>query len=289
VSPPAHRAVEDVTSDRGTVRNVSPESVARAENGASRTRQSLRVVVVDDEPLSRERVSALVQGTDGLELVGQARNGIEALDVIDRTSPDLVFIDVEMPELSGFGVIAALDRDRVPGVVFVTAFERYALDAFDVGAIDYLHKPVTEARFAAAAARARERLTGSASEHRRRVAESAERQQKTEGVLTRFVAKVGDAHHLVPVDEVDWIDVADNYLQLHVGERTHLVRGTMKDAVERLDPKRFVRIHRSTMVAVNRIATVKPHPSGGFVVRLRNGAKLKSSRGYGEALRDLLR
>src|SRR6187401_953168 len=118
----------------------------------------IRVVAVDDEPLARERVSTLVCDSEGLELVGEGSNGLEALDLITRLEPDLVFIDVEMPELSGFGVIAALDGGRVPGVVFVTAYEHYALRAFDVGAIDYLHKPVTRERFAAAVARSRTRL-----------------------------------------------------------------------------------------------------------------------------------
>src|SRR5690349_5259762 len=116
---------------------------------------ALRVVTVDDEPLARERVSTLVRDTDGLELVGEAANGLQGLDLITALDPDLVFVDVEMPELSGFGVIAALDGPRVPGIVFVTAYEHYALKAFDVGAIDYLHKPVTRHRFAAAVERAR--------------------------------------------------------------------------------------------------------------------------------------
>ena len=118
----------------------------------------IRVLAVDDEPLARERVSTLVRETDGLDLVGEGNNGIEALDLIARLEPDLIFIDVEMPELSGFGVIAALDAARVPAVVFITAFERYALQAFEVGAVDYLQKPVTKQRFAAAVERARERL-----------------------------------------------------------------------------------------------------------------------------------
>ena len=123
----------------------------------------LRVLAVDDEPLARERIVTLVRETQGLELVGEGGNGLEALDLISRLDPDLLFIDVEMPELSGFGVIAALDRSSVPGVVFVTAFTHYAMQAFDVGAIDYLHKPVTRARFLAAVERARERLAHGSS------------------------------------------------------------------------------------------------------------------------------
>ena len=194
----------------------------------------LRVVTVDDEPLVRERVSALVRETEGLELVAEGRNGLEALDAIMRHDPDLVFIDVEMPELSGFGVIAALDGVRVPGVVFITAFEHYALQAFEVGAIDYLHKPITRQRFAAAVARARERLQQRSAAGAHAVVEGAALADRRRGARTRFVVRRGNVHHFVTVDQVDWIDAADNYLRLHVGSRLHLCRGTMKQAVEDL-------------------------------------------------------
>lgn len=209
----------------------------------------LRVVVVDDEPLARERVRALVCASEHLELVAEARSGLEALHAITTLAPDLVLIDVEMPELSGFGVIAALDGERVPGVVFVTAFEHYAMQAFDVGAIDYLHKPVTRERFAAAIERARGRLgaksAGEAAERQRALVDGAARAERTRGVRTRFVVRDGGGHRIVPVAEVDWIDVADNYLRLHVREREFLCRATLGDAESELDPERFVRVHRS--------------------------------------------
>ena len=250
---------------------------------------ALRVLTIDDEPLARERVSALVEATDGLELVGEASNGLEALDLITTLEPDLVFIDVEMPELSGFGVISAMDGSRLPGVVFVTAYEHYALRAFEVGAIDYLHKPVTRQRFSAAVERARERLDRSSAERQRDLVASATLAERARGVRTRFVVRRGDAHHFVPVADVDWIDVADNYLRLHAGRATHLWRGTMKEAEEELDPARFVRIHRSAMVAVDRIAAVRNPESGGYVVELRGGVRLRSGRLYAERVRALLR
>lgn len=250
---------------------------------------SMRAIVVDDEPLVRERISALVQETSQLELVGQAENGLEALNLISTLQPDLLFIDVEMPELSGFGVVAAIEGEHVPGVVFVTAFEHYALRAFDVGAIDYLHKPVTPQRFAAAVERARQRLQQSSATQRRALVEDAAMAERERGTRTRYVVRRGKVHYFVPVDQIDWIDSAENYLQLHVGDRAHLARGTLKEAEEELDPARFARIHRSTIVAIDRVQSVRRHESGVHLVQLRTGAKLRSSRQYAERVRRLLR
>jgi two-component system LytT family response regulator len=250
---------------------------------------AIRVVTVDDEPLARERVSTFVRETEGLELVGEGSNGIEALDLIARLEPDLIFIDVEMPELSGFGVIAALEDTRVPAVVFITAFERYALKAFEVGAVDYLQKPVTRQRFAAAVTRAKERLGRRSADYWQALVASAALADRARGVRTRFVVRRGNTHHLVPADQVDWMDVADNSLCLHVGAKTHLWRGTMKQAEEELDRDRFVRIHRSVIVAVDRILTVRTHESGGHVIELKGGVQLRSSRQYADRVRALLR
>ena len=249
----------------------------------------LRVITVDDEPLARERVSTLVRETNGLELVGEAANGLEALDLITRFGPDLVFIDVEMPELSGFGVITALEDARVPAVIFITAFERYALQAFEIGAVDYLQKPVTRQRFAAAVARAQERLGRRQVDAWPTVVASAMAAERARGYRTRFVVRRANTHHIVPADQVDWLDVADNYLCLHVGARSHLWRGTMKQAEDELDPERFVRVHRSAIVAVDRIVTIRTHESGGHIIELRGGAQLRSIRQYADRIRAILR
>ncbi len=250
---------------------------------------AIRVVTVDDEPLARERVSTLVQETPDLELVGEGGNGLEALDLITHLEPDLIFIDVEMPELDGFGVIAALDVDRVPAVVFITAYEHYALHAFEVGAVDYLHKPVTRSRFAAAVERARERLAARSVAHWRALVSAAATAERSRGRRARFVVRRGATHYFVPVEDVDWIDAADNYLRLHVGPKSHLCRGTMKQAEDDLDPARFVRIHRSAIVAVDRIVSIRSHESGSHVVELRGGVRLRSSRQYAARVRTLLR
>ncbi len=247
----------------------------------------LRVVTVDDEPLALERVSSLVRDSADLVLVGEGVNGLQALDLITSLEPDLVFIDVEMPELSGFGVVSALNEDCVPGIVFITAYEHYAMKAFEVGAIDYLPKPVARARFAAAVERAKVRLIDVSDAARKAVIASAAEADKARGHRTRFVVRRGNAHHFVPVDQVDWIDAADNYLQLHSGDRTHLWRGTMKEAEDELDPRDFVRIHRSAIVAVDRITSISVSDTG-HIVDLRSGVRLRSSRQYAERVRELL-
>jgi two-component system LytT family response regulator len=249
----------------------------------------IRTLVVDDEPLTRERVTTLIAESTGLEIVGEARNGLEALDMISRLEPDLVFIDVEMPELDGFGVIAELNVKHAPAIVFITAFENYALQAFEVGAIDYLHKPVTRQRFEAAVTRAKERLDRPSMSEWKSLIAAAASAERSRGLRKRFVVRQGEAHHFVPVESVDWIDGADNYLRLHVGPKVHFYRSTMKQAEEELDPARFVRIHRSAMVAIDRIASIRSHDSGGHVVKLLDGMELRRSRQYAARVSDLIR
>jgi two-component system LytT family response regulator len=249
----------------------------------------LRVITVDDEPLARERVSDLVREADGVELVAEAGNGLQALDLITALAPDLAFLDVEMPELSGFGVVAALAGEALPGIVFITAYEHYALKAFEVGAIDYLHKPVTRGRFATALDRARQRLAGRTASHEHALIAGAAQAERARGTRTRFVVREGNRHVFVAVEQVDWVDSVDNYLRLHVGGRTHLCRGTLKELEQELDPARFARIHRAAIVAIDRIASIRSHASGGHELELRDGARLRSSRHYHERVRGLLR
>jgi two-component system LytT family response regulator len=248
----------------------------------------IRTVIVDDEPLIRERVRDLVNDTDGLELVGEGTNGLEALDLIASLEPDLAFIDVEMPELSGFGVLSELETDKIPGVIFITAYEQYARKAFDVGAIDYLYKPITAERFASAVARARDSLDKTQLRQWQSMISDAASRQFIPAKRKRFVVKHGSSHYFVPVDDIDWIDVADNYLRLHAGKKVHFARGTMRQAEEELDPARFVRIHRSAMIAIDRIASIRGIESGGHVIELKNGAQLRSSRQYAQKVNALL-
>ena len=248
----------------------------------------IRAIIVDDEPLTRERVRTLAEKTEGIEVAGEGRNGLEALDLITRHEPDLIFIDVEMPELDGFGVISELDSKVRPAVIFITAYEHYARKAFDVGAIDYLHKPITPARFADAVERAKEKLERRTPEDWQSLVTAAVHAARERGHRQRFVVKRGNEHFFVPATDVDWIDVADNYLRLHVGGKSHFSRGTMKQAEDELDPSQFVRIHRSAMVQVDRIRAIRSHDSGGHIIELKDGVQLKSSRQYINRVNDLL-
>ncbi len=249
--------------------------------------KSIRALIIDDEPLTRERVRDLATRSD-IEVVGEGANGLQALDLISRHKPDLIFIDVEMPELNGFGVISELSDDSTPAVIFITAYEQYAKKAFDVGAVDYLHKPITPSRFAAAIARAREKLERPSVAEWRRLVAAASEAERASGSRKRFVVKSGSTHYFVQIDDVDWIDAADNYLRLHVGPKTHFARGTMKQAEDELDSDKFVRIHRSAIVAVNRIRAIRNTESGGHIVELNDGMQLRSSRQYFRRVSGLL-
>lgn len=251
---------------------------------------TLRTVVVDDEALPRQRVADLVRGDSRLELVGEADDGRAALDLIVQRRPDLVFLDIQMPELDGFQVIAALDDDALPAIVFVTAYDAYAIRAFEVDAIDYLLKPVNAERFDAAVARVVGRLHDDQPSSEPAVRTLASRASEARGApLVRFVARRGAKHYFIRTNDVDWIEADGNYLRLWTGDRSHLVRETMKAAEERLDSASFVRIHRSTIVAIDRIESIQAQDNGDYVVTMRGGTTLASSRGYADRIRGLLR
>jgi two-component system, LytTR family, response regulator len=251
---------------------------------------TFRVVVVDDEELPRQRVSDLIRADARLELVGQAEHGAAALDVIVECRPDLVFLDIQMPELDGFQVISALDDDALPAVVFVTAFDEYAIRAFEVDAIDYLLKPVTAERFGAAVERVINRIdrrAGSLDSPIRALALRAAEQRTTPA--TRFVARRGSKHYFVRVADIDWIEAVGNYVRVQTSDKSHLIRETMKGVESKLDPTEFVRIHRSALVAVDRIQSIEAREQGEYVITMQNGSKLVSSRGYSDRVRRLLR
>ncbi|MEO7964174.1 MAG: LytTR family DNA-binding domain-containing protein [Gemmatimonadaceae bacterium] len=248
----------------------------------------VRVLVVDDEALARERLVTLVRATPRLEFVGEGVNGLEALDLITSIAPDLVLLDIEMPELGGFDVISALDPAAIPGVVFVTAYEDYALQAFDVDAIDYLQKPVSPERFGAAMQRALRRLTNDDDVHARAGRMLSAIEQERKGHRTRFVVRRGSSHTFVAARDVLWIHAEDNYLQLHTTGQAHLVRGTIGEAERELNPAKFMRIHRSCIVNLEHIVAIEAQTSGGYVVRLDDGSKLRTSRQYASGVRALI-
>lgn len=256
-----------------------------------------RTLIVDDEPLARRRLRTLLRDRSEIVIVAECRNGREAVDAIVSERPDLVFLDIQMPDLDGFGVLEAVGPSQMPDVVFVTAYDEYALDAFAVAALDYLLKPFEDERFELALERALTRIRQRRSEELcerlsclvegRRVHLGAQAAPETRPVR-RFVVRKNGRVYFVPVREVDWIEADGAYVRLHTGARSHLVRDSIKRLETVLDPERFVRIHRSAMVHVDRIAELHPMFHGEYEVVLESGAKLKVSRGYRERVHDLL-
>ena len=247
----------------------------------------VRVVIADDEPLARERLRMLLSGEDWIELVAECRDGASAIAAIQKFRPELVFLDVQMPGTSGFDVIDAVGADRMPFVIFVTAFDRYALRAFDVHALDYLLKPFDRDRFRDALARARDQIERRAGgDLERRLLELVQDLKPAPQPLERFVVKAGGRVFFVRADEIEWIEAAGNYVKLHVGSDAHLFRETMNAIEAKLDPALFFRIHRSHIVNIERVRELQPWFNGEFVVFLRSGTRLTLSRGYREKLQD---
>jgi two-component system LytT family response regulator len=248
----------------------------------------LRVLIVDDEPLGRQRLRALLEAENDIEVLGECTDGPSAVVALRQQRPDLLFLDVRMPELDGFGVLEAMGEDRPPGVIFVTAYDKYALRAFEVHALDYLLKPFDRERFQKALERARAQIaqtqTAGVNEQLRALLEDARAGKK---YLDRVVIKSASRVFFLRVEEIDWIEAAANYLKLHVGQEAHLLRETMNGLEARLDPEKFLRIHRSTIVNIERIQELQPWFHGDYVVLLRDGTKLTLSRGYRQKLQDL--
>ena len=238
---------------------------------------TLRALVADDEPLARETVRLLLDGVDDVELKWEAADGRQAVDAIRRFRPDLVFLDVQMPHLDGFGVVEAVGPEAMPATVFTTAFDHHALQAFDAAAVDYLVKPYDDARFARALDRARS-LCGRpdlASQLRGLLDE----RQKPEPA-DRLLVRTGTKLVVVQTAAVDWAEAAGDYVALHVGPQTHLLRETLTGLENRLDGRRFVRVHRSAIVQVDRVRDVKLTAAGDANVRLRDGTEVRASRRY---------
>lgn len=247
------------------------------------------VVIVDDEPLARRGVRARLASFDELEIVAECPDGVSAVDAIQRLSPDVVFLDVQMPGMTGFEVLQALNGTRLPTVIFLTAYDTYALRAFEVHALDYLLKPIDDDRFKAAVERALRQLSLEQADSLESRLRSLLDQQDSGSYTDRFAVKTGRRVVFVHADEIDWIEAAGDYASLHVGRRTHLVRETLQNLEKRLDPTRFVRIHRSTIVATSRVHEMESLPNHEFRVRLADGTELRASRTYSTAFENLLK
>ena len=242
---------------------------------------SIRALIVDDEPLARERIRMLLERESDIEMLPECRSGTEALKAIERRAPDLVFLDVQMPELSGFEMLDRLDPARMPVIIFVTAYDQYAIRAFDVCALDYLLKPFDRERFTRAIGRARAELerrkNGSVNE---KVLKLLDQLQQSKKYLEKLMLRSGGRVYFLRVDEIDWIESAGNYVRLHVGKDEHLHRETMSNLEAQLNPEHFARIHRSTIVNVERIKEMQPWFRGDYVIVLRDNRKLTLSRTY---------
>jgi two-component system LytT family response regulator len=243
---------------------------------------AIRALLVDDEELARRGLRVRLERTGDIAIVGECANGRDAISAIGRLDPDLVFLDVQMPELSGFDVIDAIGTERVPYVIFVTAYDQYAVRAFDVHALDYLLKPLDDERLAQALRRAREALGAPPDEgYGARYA----------GVLAalrpgagRLAIPTGDRVVVVRIAEVDWVEASGNYVSLHIGKKAWLLRETIAAMDQRLAAHGFARIHRSTLVNTERVAELHTLANGEFAVVLRDGTQLKLSRSYRHAL-----
>ena len=249
----------------------------------------IRTLVVDDEPIARERILSLLQQEGDVEVIGECSDGVQAVSAIQHQAPDLVFLDVQMPGTDGFGVIQNIGAERMPTVVFVTAYDEYALKAFEVHALDYLLKPFGKDRFQETLKHAREHLERRrAGDLGRRLLALVHDLKPEQQRLDRLVVKSGGRVFFLRTEELDWIEAAGNYVRLHLGEESHLFRETMNGMEGRLDTRRFVRIHRSRIVNTERIKELQPWFNGEYVVILRNGTRLTLSRGYREKLQEQL-
>ena len=249
----------------------------------------IRCLVVDDEPLGRDRIVSLLRAIPEAEVVGESDTGRAAITAISALSPDLLFLDVQMPEVDGFGVLASIPAPSVPTVIFVTAYDEYALKAFEVHAQDYLLKPFDPDRFYSAFQRAAERIRADRSSGANaRLLALLEDIERDRPRRARIPIRSGGSVFFLPVDEIDWLEAADNYVRIHAKGETHVVRQTFQRMEDSLAPSRFVRIHRSTIVNVHRIKEIQPWFGGEYVVLLRDGTKLHTSRRYRARLETLM-
>jgi two-component system, LytTR family, response regulator len=268
-------------------------------------RKRIRTLLVDDERLARRGLELRLGAAADVDVVGECENGREALERVAALGPDLMFLDIQMPGLSGFDVLARLPQDSMPLIVFVTAFDRYAIDAFEARALDYLLKPVDDARLERALERVRDHLRERAAlrQHERLLGLLADvrgaGELEPEALLARAVGPGQRFPEVLPIrtgrevvrvraGDIDWIDAAGDYMCIHAGRHTHVLRGTMKDLETALDPAMFQRVHRSAIVNLTRVQSLRPHANGEYFLTLAGGQELKLSRTHRDKLELLL-
>jgi two-component system LytT family response regulator len=248
----------------------------------------IKTLIVDDEAIARERVRRFLSAESDIEILGECRNGREAVAAIKKLAPDLVFLDIQMPEMSGFEVLEAVSGQNLPAVVFVTAYDQYAIRAFEVHALDYLLKPFNRERLRRSLSHARAQLgrgkQGGKDERLLSLLEDIKAGQK---YAARLVIKSTGRVYFLKTAEIDWIEACGNYVNLHVGREKHMLREAISHLESRLDPDKFLRIHRSRLVNIDRIKELTPLFNGDYTVRLEDGTELTLSRTYRERLQSL--
>jgi two-component system, LytTR family, response regulator len=247
----------------------------------------MRAIVVDDEPLARERLVTLLSEHGGIEVVQECGSGVEALDAIQALAPDLVFLDVQMPALDGFEVIEQLEGFESPGIIFCTAYDEYAVRAFEANAIDYLLKPIDWQRLQSAIRRAEERLKSPSAVRSAHLSDVLANVASLRPHRSRLAVRDGDRYSVVKVEDIHWIEASDNYVLLHRTGSALRFRATMSEMEAQLDPTRFLRIHRSIIVNVDQVRSIQPWGLGEYLFVLASGRKLGSSRTYRNGIRDV--
>jgi two-component system LytT family response regulator len=249
----------------------------------------MRALIVDDEPPARARLRRFLETEPDIELVGECASGPEAVEAIARMEPHVVFLDVQMPAMNGFDVLAALEPRQLPAIIFVTAYDEYALRAFEVHAVDYLLKPYSRERLREALSCVRARTTPDELVGIGRGLLALAEELRSERTYSERIAVRSDGRvYFVPVEEIDWVEAAANYVRLHARGAAHVIRESMKSMEMRLPPRKFLRIHRSTIVNIERIRELQPWFHGEYIVILRDGTRLTVSRAFVDRLHELI-
>ena len=249
----------------------------------------IRVLLVDDEPLAREMLREMLQSDPQVSIVGECVNGHEALSAIKALTPDLLFLDVQMPELGGFELLSSLGTSALPHIIFVTAYDQYAVRAFEVHALDYLLKPFDQERFNISWQRAKDQIARDRNGGiDQRILALLEDLKVGNKYLERLVIKAGGRIYFLETNEIDWIEAEGNYVSVHSNKKTHLLRETISSLEAQLDPKKFVRIHRSSIVRIASIRELQPWFHGEYRINLENGTQLTLSRNYRDKLQEAL-
>jgi two-component system LytT family response regulator len=277
-----------VTTGKSAALKTFPGS-KRAKEGLMASATQIRVLLVDDEPLAREMIREMLEDDRDVEIIGECVNGAEAVAAIGELTPDLLFLDVQMPEASGFEVLETLKNGDMPHVIFVTAYDQYAVRAFEVHALDYLLKPFDRERFEASWQRAKEQILKDKNGRRdERILTLLEELKAGSKYLERLVIKSGGRVFFLEACDIDWIEAEGNYVSVHSGKKSHLLRETISSLETQLDPKKFRRIHRSAIVQLDKIKELQPWFHGEYRIILHSGAQLMLSRNYRENLQEAL-